>query len=332
MSLDLALNNWRQWQVTSPLLTRPRVLSTLSEGPYTTISKLIAETHNGSAFFVVRSPNVDRKGHKAHARTLAPTGVSEARHQCLAAKVQLAPALRYVCADTRTLVMDYIDDTVNSASNSNGVSANKSAHKRATTNTNTNINKSAPQSAHPSHASKRSALTVNALATLINGIHAIEVTGQPLDLHAQLSLYTKRAIDGGLSDSGRSKAELINPNDAALNRAIAVLARDQQVLCHNDLHANNVLLHEGHLVAIDWEYSGIGSAYFDLVSAAQGCPGIDTEQLIALTLGDSFCQYTWQCAQAVFAALAWNWYQASGVPKPTSCTFDKVAAQLEALV
>lgn len=293
MSVAAALDNWRHWQVATPLLAKPQAARTLSTGPHTTITQVIAATHDGPALFVIRSPTT-------HGQTLAPSGPQQADHQRLAASKQLAPALRYVCGDSGTLVMDYIEPHPDQPNDSTS-----GAH---------DIGLSA------------GTLTSQSLARLLNGIHAIAVSGKPLDFHAQLWIYTERA-----RERGAPKHELVNPDHPSLKAAIALLASDTPVLCHNDLHSGNVLPTPEHLVAIDWEYSGMGSAYFDIACAAQGCPDTDTNKLIQLTLGESFSPQLWRCAQAVCAATEWNWYQASGLPKPTSCRLDTVVARLAAV-
>ncbi len=293
MSLAIALDNWQHWQVATALVAKPRVARTLSSGPYTRITQVVADTQNGPALFVVRSPN--KVG-----STLAPSNTLAAEHHGLAANAQLAPALRYVRSDLGTLVMDYIDPLPKRPGNDIDDAPNTGPY--------------------------RSTLTSQSLATLLNGIHAIDVTGQTLDLQAQLSLYTLRAQERGVP-----KDQLINSTHPSLQAAIAQLAADTPVLCHNDLHSGNVLATPRHLVAIDWEYAGIGSAYFDVACAAQGFPGMDTRALITLTLGEAFSHQLWRCAQAVYAATEWNWYQASGTTKPTSCRFDTVIARLAAV-
>lgn len=293
MSLAIALDNWQQWQVATALMTKPRVARTLSTGPYTSITQVVADTQEGPAFFVVRSSH-------GVGSTLAPSNTLAAEYQQRAAKAQLAPALRYVRSDLGTLVMDYIAPPHEWPKDDAGPTSD--------------------------NAPRQGVLTSQSLATLLNGIHAIAVTGQALDLQAQLGVYTQRAQERGVP-----KEKLINPNHPGLQAAIRQLAADTPVLCHNDLHSGNVLPTPQQLVAIDWEYAGIGSAYFDIVCAALGCPGIDTKALIQLTLGESFSPQLWRCAQAVYAATEWNWYQASGITKPTNCRFDAVVAHLAAV-
>lgn len=293
MSLTIALDNWQHWQVATALLTKPRVARTLSTSAYTSITQVVADTQKGPAFFVVRSPT-------GVGSTLAPSDTLAAEHHRLAAKAQLAPALRYVRGDLGTLVMDYIAPPPKGSKDHTGPTSDKGPGLGV--------------------------VTSQSLATLLNGIHAIAVTGQALDLQAQLGVYTQRALARGVP-----KEELVNPNHPGLQAAIMQLAADTPVLCHNDLHSGNVLPTHQQLVAIDWEYAGIGSAYFDIACAAQGFPGIDTQALIQLTLGEAFSPQLWRCAQAVYAATEWNWYQASGITKPTNCRFDAVVAHLAAV-
>lgn len=312
MSLNAALDSWQQWQVETTLLARPRLVGTLRAGHHNAISQVVAETLSGPRLFVVRSANAD-------SLALAPDIALEARYQALAATVYRAPALRYVCVELGTLVMDYIDS---GSSLPIGPGTNRQAIDE-------------PERCHHENTGqpggdgdpRLSNINVQSLSELINAIHTITPAEQPLDLHTQLARYTTLAYQRGVS-----KTALIDPDHPSLKRALALLAEDNQVLCHNDLHDANLLHNGRQLIAIDWEYAGIGSAYIDIVSAVEGCTDIDEHQLIQLTLGATFSPRKWRCAQAVYAALEWNWYQASGIPKPATCTFDKVAARLAALV
>lgn len=45
-----------------------------------------------------------------------------------------------------------------------------------------------------------------------------------------------------------------------------IFAKDEMVLCHNDLVQNNLLFKFNGLTLIDWEYSGMNNFYFDLAS------------------------------------------------------------------
>ena len=45
-----------------------------------------------------------------------------------------------------------------------------------------------------------------------------------------------------------------------------IFAKDEMVLCHNDLVQNNLLFKFNGLTLIDWEYAGMNNFYFDLAS------------------------------------------------------------------
>jgi thiamine kinase-like enzyme len=56
---------------------------------------------------------------------------------------------------------------------------------------------------------------------------------------------------------------------AFAKQAAAVFARlrvgqGAPVPCHNDLHAQNILEHDQHLLLVDWEYGGLGDPVYDL--------------------------------------------------------------------
>ena len=54
--------------------------------------------------------------------------------------------------------------------------------------------------------------------------------------------------------------------DEARATAISLDAAADHCLCHNDVHALNIVAADGTLRLIDWEYAGVGSPLFDLAS------------------------------------------------------------------
>ncbi len=105
-----------------------------------------------------------------------------------------------------------------------------------------------------------------AVAALLRRIHRLPGIRHRLDLRGRLLRY-----EHTLPADYR-----IDPAWLACRReALALLeALDDRpagrVLCHNDLLAANRLHSGGRLWAIDWEYSAMGSPWFDLAAIAEG--------------------------------------------------------------
>ena len=167
------------------------------------------------------------------------------------------------------------------------------------------------------------AVTTDALAELIRRIHGLPYEGVTVNLYAQLQHTFHQAQTRGIPPD-----ELIDPCSGGLTAALAVLKQDEPRFCHNDLHPGNVLSNNGDLLVIDWEYAGAGSAYFDVAAAIDSWPTIDPRQLLPRTLGANFCSDLWACAQAVYAAVEWNWYLAQGILPPLRCSLDQVTSKI----
>jgi thiamine kinase len=71
--------------------------------------------------------------------------------------------------------------------------------------------------------------------------------------------------------SGEPEAPGPRPLEAAAARALArlgALPRTRAVLCHSDLHAANLLVTDGRLVLLDWEYAHVSDGFWDLAGWA----------------------------------------------------------------
>lgn len=165
-----------------------------------------------------------------------------------------------------------------------------------------------------------------ALGRLLRAIHALPATTERLDLAAQLAFYTDRALTRGVDP-----ALLVDPEFSPLQNAILQLSLHPEVTCHNDLGQGNVLQAGTKTMAIDWEYAGTCSAYFDAASACAGWPDLDEGEILAEVFPRNFSPLLWQYAKAIYAATEWNWYQASGVARPERCNQERVQELLAAL-
>ena len=223
--------------------------------------------------------------------SLAPDPAVELRLLTLASAHGLAPKVLWRSADDRTLVMEYI----------------------------------APHSP-PNSAPHSAQMTAESLSVLITGIHRLSVSDAKIDLTRQLQHYTHCARLRGIDDD-----LLIDPTHPALKTALAALASDRDVLCHNDLHPWNILQSDNGLVAIDWEYAGMGSAYFDLAVALENWPSVDRHELLEHVIGAGYSRELLRSAQCVYAAIEWNWYCAAGTLAPEKLSRTRVLNMLAEL-
>jgi thiamine kinase len=90
------------------------------------------------------------------------------------------------------------------------------------------------------------------LAGLLRRLHAVPSAGKAFDPLAHAVLYANQIATPKARDML-----------AAVQRAHALIEPSVPALCHNDLLAQNVL-ESDTLMLIDWEFAGMGDAYFDL--------------------------------------------------------------------
>ncbi len=104
-------------------------------------------------------------------------------------------------------------------------------------------------------------------ATLLRAIHSLPGCHHRLDLRERISRYERQLIQ-----LGRELPTVMTACRAEILGLLESLADEQtpQVLCHNDLLSANRIYSENHLWAIDWEYSAMGSPWFDLAVVAVG--------------------------------------------------------------
>ena len=113
-----------------------------------------------------------------------------------------------------------------------------------------------------------------ALGTLCRQIHALPGVSHSLTLAADIEHYLTQ-LPAHLADTWRAALQT-----AGAEEALARLAADNLYLCHNDLTPGNLMSHGDHLIAIDWEYTAMGSRYFDVAIACEALP--DSEQDILM--------------------------------------------------
>ena len=156
------------------------------------------------------------------------------------------------------------------------------------------------------------------LIRLMRGVHALTPLGAPLDINERISQYHSIALGNGVSEE-----QLIPPYLSDVKRLSHALEQHRQVMCHNDLHPDNVRKCGLNVLALDWEYAAPGSAYFDVAAALSGWPQLDEQHFVAAVLGDEYSPHCWQLAKCAYAAVSWNWHWAAGL---TPGTTEQLAA------
>jgi aminoglycoside phosphotransferase (APT) family kinase protein len=101
------------------------------------------------------------------------------------------------------------------------------------------------------------------IGDLLRRIHALPPRHHRLDLAERLQRYARQLASHAAAD------ELLGLGDAI---GALLPAREEAAasLCHNDLLAPNRLYSDGRLFALDWEYSAVGSPWYDLAAVAHG--------------------------------------------------------------
>jgi thiamine kinase-like enzyme len=105
------------------------------------------------------------------------------------------------------------------------------------------------------------------MAQLLRNIHTLPPRHHRLDLAERILGYEKR-----LAQINPARAEQLAQPGKAVATALAACnsGAHSAVLCHHDLLRANRLYSGGRLFALDWEYSAMGDAWYDLAVVAAG--------------------------------------------------------------
>jgi thiamine kinase-like enzyme len=164
-------------------------------------------------------------------------------------------------------------------------------------------------------------------AALLRAIHSLPGCHHRLDLPERISRYERQLIQ-----LGRELPTVMAASRAEILCLLENLANKQapQVLCHNDLLAANRIYSENHMWAIDWEYSAMGSPWFDLAVVAIGdCLSVREQQELAQAYlerpanSDENLMFSQYCS--VYRYLELLWYLTN---KPSSEDLDARLSQL----
>jgi thiamine kinase len=165
---------------------------------------------------------------------------------------------------------------------------------------------------------------------LLRAIHRLPARHHRLDLAERILRYEKqlkhqeRALGDELQDCSSKASALLHE----LGRHHAAT-----VLCHNDLLRTNRIFHAGKLWALDWEYCGMGSPWYDIAVVIQGdALGMaDTENLLKAYLGrapdagERATLYRYGC---IYRYLELLWYLARDEPVLTETAIEEKSLAL----
>ena len=114
----------------------------------------------------------------------------------------------------------------------------------------------------------------HALGALCRDIHRLAPVSYSLSLRSDINRYIELLP---IAQSDAWRAAMIHADCSAL---LSALESDEQFLCHNDLTADNLMQSADQLIAIDWEYSAMGSRYFDVAIAGEHLLPQEWDQMI----------------------------------------------------
>lgn len=117
---------------------------------------------------------------------------------------------------------------------------------------------------HTGQAGER--VTAADLAQLLRSIHSLPATHHRVEVGERIRRYLHRLQ----SDNGIDLPRAYRQRLFALLETTDPISRQHKVLTHNDLMPANLLQSGRHLLALDWEYCGMGSPWFDLAVASLG--------------------------------------------------------------
>lgn len=107
--------------------------------------------------------------------------------------------------------------------------------------------------------------TLRSIVQVVQRVHALPPVDHAFDPFARIRASFARAADRDVPLPAES--DRILDRLAAVETARGRLAAPERVFCHNDLFAGNVLDTEP-IRLIDWEFAGMGDAFFDLATLA----------------------------------------------------------------
>ncbi|MEM1152568.1 MAG: phosphotransferase [Pseudomonadota bacterium] len=231
LKLNQTLSQWRQWDTTTRITSKPEIVKTLGTG-ISNHSVLVAANER----FVVRVDGINPQSHGIHRQ-------SEWQSLRAAYRRGIAPRPCYFNPELGSLVTAFL----------------------------------APDHEQP--------VELADVALLLKAIHRLPARRYRLDLRERIDSYQRQLMQR--SDAQVENLLALRPGIDTSLEFTAQLA-EPPVLCHNDLLQANRLYSAGRLFALDWEYSAMCSAYYDLavIVAGDHLSPEQIEQLINTYWGD----------------------------------------------
>ncbi|MEM8940922.1 MAG: phosphotransferase [Pseudomonadota bacterium] len=167
------------------------------------------------------------------------------------------------------------------------------------------------------------------LATFLKRLHRLPPEScsqfRALDLPAHLDRYLRLLPRGAKTHASLDKVRL------RMGDARALIDRQERysVICHNDLNAGNVLLHQGRILALDWEYASLGNPYFDLAVASNQVESERHHDFLAQYLDRNPTRNecnTLKAYQLLSAVLELAWRELHAEPEAVDSASDRLAA------
>ena len=133
---------------------------------------------------------------------------------------------------------------------------------------------------HKAHQ-PQTAVDADTLGRLCKQIYALPAAGPKLQLRADIKTY----LDAMPATAQRAwQRAMLACN---VDEAVSLLEHDTPHFCHNDLTVGNLMSDDKQLMAIDWEYSAMGSRYFDIAIAAGSLDSKQRDRLIDIVFADT---------------------------------------------
>jgi thiamine kinase-like enzyme len=178
------------------------------------------------------------------------------------------------------------------------------------------------------------------IARLLRAIHRLPARHSRLDIGERLLRYERHLQQRDSTGTGDPLlAALLGHRPAVLDHLAQIGATENTalVLCHNDLLRANRIYSGGRLWAVDWEYSAMGSPWYDLAVVVAG-DDLDEGQartLLEAYLGRSAAEVERRALQrqgCVYRYLELLWYLAQPeAPLPRPALEEKLAGLARAL-
>jgi hypothetical protein len=143
-------------------------------------------------------------------------------------------------------------------------------------------------------------VSLKAHVELCRQIHHLRPKGSQLRLTEVAATYRAAANE-------KSSHTALETDQQSIRRDLSQLDSESPVFCHNDLSSYNVGWLGDRLLAIDWEYAGMGSPHYDVASAGEGMKHNERQEFAMCVLEDTFDKNLWSTACRVVPLINYLW-------------------------